>query len=105
MSIRTHQLETELIATKKQLDYTETQLQNEIQDKKRIIAEKDEIIFDLEEKIRNIRITYDSILHFTLDGFNEKLDLRKLEWENNSARLQTKNKNLLAELGLKIHDI
>jgi hypothetical protein len=105
MGIRIYQIETELNATKRQLDHTEQLLAQEIQDKKRIIQEKDEIIDDLEQKIRNIQITYDSIIQLTFDKFNEQLDTRKLEWENNSTKLQTKNKNLLAELGLKIHDI
>jgi hypothetical protein len=105
MAIKVHQVETELNITKKQLESVELQLQNEIRDKKRIIMEKDEIIGDLEEKIRNIRITYDSVIQLALDKFNENINIKKLEWENNSTRLQTKNKTLLAELGLKIHDI
>ena len=105
MAIKVHQVETELNATRKQLEATEQALQNEITDKKRLEREKNDIIFDLEEKIRNIRITYDSVIQLTLDRFNQNLDKKKLEWENNSTRLQVKNKNLLAELGLKIHDI
>lgn len=105
MAIKMHQLETELIATRKQLEATENHLQNEIQEKKRIVVEKDEKISELEQKINNIQITYDSVIHLTLDSFNQNIDRKKLEWENSSVQLQTKNKILLAELGLKIHDI
>lgn len=105
MSIKMHQLETELVATKRQLESTEHQLQNEIVEKKRIVQEKDDKISDLEQKIQNVQITYDSIIQITLDNFNQKIDRKKLSWENKSIQLQTKNKTLLAELGLKIHDI
>jgi CRISPR/Cas system CMR subunit Cmr6 (Cas7 group RAMP superfamily) len=105
MAIKVYQVESELNLTKRLLESTENQLQNEIQDKKKIIIAKDEIIDDLKQKINNIQMTYDSVIQLTLDKFNQNLNLKKLEWENNSTRLQTKNKTLLAELGLKIHDI
>lgn len=100
-----HQLESELNATRRKLEKTEQLLQDEIQDKKRITEEKDEKINELEQKIINFQTGYDSIIQLTLDSFNLKLDEKKLKWENKSAELQTKNKILLAELGLKIHDI
>lgn len=103
--LKMHQLETELIATRRQLEATEAELEREKREKKRIIAEKDEKIMDLEQMIENIQITYDSIIQLTMDGFNQNLDNVKFKWENKSVQLQTKNKILLAELGLKIHDI
>ena len=105
MAIKMHQLESELISTRHQLEATENKLDEEIKDKKRIIFEKDEKINDLEQKIHNIQITYDSVMSLTLDNFNLNLDKKKLAWEKSSVQLQTKNKILLAELGLKIHDI
>ena len=105
MAIKMHQLEGELISTRHQLEATENKLDEEIKDKKRIIFEKDEKINDLEQKIHNIQITYDSVMSLTLDNFNLNLDKKKLAWEKSSVQLQTKNKILLAELGLKIHDI
>ena len=105
MTIKIHQLETELVATRKQLETTEALLQQEIQDKKKISMEKDDRISDLEQKLKNFQVGYDSIFQSTFDEFTKNLNAKKLTWENKSAQLQTKNKLLLAELGLKIHDI
>lgn len=105
MNNKIHQLENELIATRKQLEITETLLQQEIQDKKKITMEKDDRIMDLEQRLVNFQIGYDNILKSTFDEFSKKLNDKKYTWENKSAQLQTKNKLLLAELGLKIHDI
>ncbi|RNA33883.1 coiled-coil domain-containing protein [Brachionus plicatilis] len=105
MNNKIHLLETELIATRKQLEKTESLLQQEIQDKKRITMEKDDRIMDLEQRLVNFQTGYDNILKSTFDDFSKRLNEKKFSWENKSAQLQTKNKLLLAELGLKIHDI
>ena len=105
MAIKMHQLETELASTKKVLDKTEGFLAQEIEEKKRVIKEKDHVITDLNQRIDNIQIKYDSTISSTLDKFIMNLNQRKILWEEKSERLQTKNKILLAELGLKIHDI
>jgi hypothetical protein len=51
----------------------------QIQDKKKIIIAKDEIIDDLKQKINNIQMTNDSVIQLTLDKFNQNLNLKKLE--------------------------
>lgn len=104
-AIKTHQLETELLSTRKQLETALAELDFERRDKKRIMQEKDDKIMDLEQKIENIQIAYDSVIEISMDTFSQRLDEVKLEWENKSAHLQTKNKTLLAELGIRIHDI
>jgi len=105
LDVKIDQLNSELKRTKKQLEQTEAQLQHEIAERKRIVTEKDDKIWDLEQKISNMQIAYDGIMQFTLDNFNDKINVKKADWENRSLKLQTKNKVLLAELGLKIHDI
>lgn len=93
------------MSTRKQLEATQAELDHERKEKKKLMQEKDERIMDLEQKIENIQIAYDSVIQITLDGFNQSLSRVKSNWENKSAQLQTKNKNLLAELGIRIHDI
>lgn len=105
MAIKMHTIEAELVNTRRQLDQTELKLQEEIKDKQHVIEMKNEKINDLEMKIKNIQLMYDSIIHITLDNFNAKIEVKKLEWEDKSIQLQTKNKKLLAELGVNIHDI
>ena len=105
MEIKMHMLESELNATRKTLEATENKLAHEILEKKDIIEKKDEKIEELEQKVKKIQIAYESVINLTLDTFNTNLDKKKLTWENSSIQLQTKNKKLLAELGLRIHDI
>jgi len=69
------------------------------------MKEKDDKIVYLEQTIRNIQVTYDSVIQLSFDTFHLKLNETKPTWENKSAQLQTKNKTLLAELGFRIHDI
>jgi hypothetical protein len=105
MTIKMHNLESELVNTQRQLEATEKKLEEEIKEKNTIIQEKNEKISDLEQKIANIQIMYDSIISLTLDNFNQNIEKKKLSWEDKSIQLQTKNKKLLAELGVNIHHI
>ena len=105
MEIKTHQLEGELLATRRKLDTAETSLQREIAERRRIAKQKDETIAELNEQNTKIQTTYDSIIQLTLDSFLQNLEIKKQSWEERSESLQIKNKLLLAELGLKIHDI
>lgn len=91
--------------TKKHLEATLAELEHERREKERISKEKDIRIMELEQKVDNIQIAYDSVIQLTLDTSIQSLDLIKLGWENKSAHLQVKNKKLLGELGLMIHDI
>ena len=105
MSIKTHTLEAELNATRKKLELAEQLIKKQEQEKEAIVREKDDQISDLNEKNRKCEITYDSIIQLTLDNFLQKLEIVKTEkWEPYSYSLQEKNKVLLAELGLKIHE-
>ena len=105
MGLKIHSLENELNATKKNLENCEETLKQVLIEKKEIIEEKDEKISNLQQKIESIEIAYDSIIHANLDNFIESLGKAKETWESNSIQIQTKNKKLLTELGLYIHDI
>ena len=105
MGLKIHALESELNATKKSLDNCESALQQTLIEKKQIIEEKDEKINELQRKIESIEIAYDNIIHSNLDNFIESLSKTKVKWETNSIHIQAKNKKLLTELGLNIHDI
>ena len=84
---------------------TRQELDNERREKERIIVEKDEVIAELTTRVLNIQKAYDSVIDMTFDVFEKQLLGRKTSWEEKSAQLQAKNKILLAELGLRIHDI
>lgn len=105
LGLKIHTLESELNITKKNLDSVETELEKEIIDKKRIVEEKDERINELQRKIENLETAYDSIIHNNLDNFIKNLHAARESWETSSVSIQAKNKKLLAELGLNIHDI
>lgn len=91
--------------TRKQLEATQLELENERRDKDRMCREKDEMIAELNLRVLNIQKAYDSVIDMTFDTFEQRMMGFKLGWEEKSAQLQAKNKNLLAELGLRIHDI
>lgn len=105
MQHKQHQLESELNQTRRKLEDNENQLKNLNEEKKIMLKEKNDLIDDLREKNRRIQDTYDSIIQSTFDKFVENLNLKKSSWEYQGEQLQKKNKDLLAELGLKIHDI
>ena len=106
MAIKTHNLEAELFATKQRLESTEESLRVEREEKESMCTQKNIKIDELNEANRTIQVTYDSILQLTLDNFLQNLELKKEQkWEPASEGLQKKNKLLLAELGMKIHDI
>lgn len=100
-----HQLETELNLTRKTLEKTQQDLEHERSEKKRIQKEKDDLIFELENWIKKLEINCDSTIDKTFNDFNLKLNTSKQEWNKKAAELQAKNKMLLAELGIAIHDI
>ena len=89
----------------KQLEATQIELENERKDKERMSREKDEMIAELTMRVLNIQKAYDSVIDMTFDTFEQKMIGFKSSWEEKSAKLQVKNKILLAELGLRIHDI
>jgi hypothetical protein len=105
MQVKERQIELECAITQRKLNETQTKLEHEIAEKLRIKREKEEKIEELEQNISQIRIMYDSIITSTFDTFIENLNEKKSTWEDTSIQVQTKNKILLAELGLKIHDI
>jgi hypothetical protein len=105
MGIKTHQLEAELFATRKKLEAAENLLKNRDEENKKINEEKDALIAELYEKNEKIQTIYDNIIQLTLDKFVQNLEIKKKSWEKTSENLQVKNKLLLSELGLKIHDI
>jgi len=105
MQLKQHHLESELATTHKKLDECENSLKNINEEKKRMLQEKNEIISELNQKNEKIQLTYDSIIQLTMDKFVENLNIKKKTWEYDGEQLQIKNKILLAELGLKIHDI
>ena len=105
MYVKMHNLETELMVTRNHLEVTESRLAQEQREKKQMLEAKNEKIAELESKINNLQIIYDSIVDLTLTGFNRNLDAKRSTWEDNSVQLQTKNKKLLAELGVNIHYI
>ena len=105
MQLKHHQLETELYLTRRKLEESENFLRNVNEEKLKILKEKNEMIEELHQKNEKIQLTYDSIIQLTLDSFIQNLSIKKKSWEYEGEKLQIKNKNLLAELGLKIHDI
>jgi hypothetical protein len=105
MQFKHQQLETELHLTRRKLDESENLLKNINEEKKKMLKEKNDTIDELNQKIDKIQLTYDSIIQLTLDSFIKNLSLKKQTWEYEGEKLQVKNKILLAELGLKIHDI
>lgn len=105
MAVKTHTLEAELSATRKKLELAEELIKKQEEEKAATVREKDDQIAELDEKNRKCQITYDSIIQLTFDNFIQKLEIVKAEkWEPHSYQLQEKNKILLAELGLKIHE-
>jgi len=105
MSMRIYQLETELGRTRTQLSTTETELKKSYEDRDRIVKEKDNEIVDLKIKIDQMEQAYENVLREALDNLMHKLDLAKEKWENQSAMIQTKNKQTLLEFGLNPLDI
>jgi hypothetical protein len=105
MCLKIHYLENELNATKKNLENCEDTLKQVLIEKKQIIEEKDDVISTLQQKIGSIEIAYDNIINTSLDNFIKTLSHTKEAWEANSITIQAKNKKLLTELGLYIHDI
>jgi hypothetical protein len=106
MAIKTHNLEAELQITRKRLEQTEDLLKRSEEEKREIIRQKDEQIADLNEKNRKCETTYDNIIQLSLDSFIQRLEIVKQDkWEPAIYGLQERNKVLLHELGLKIHDI
>jgi hypothetical protein len=105
MQLKQHNLESELTITRKKLDECENSLKNVNEEKKRMLQEKNEMISELNQKNEKIQLTYDSIIQLTMDKFVENLNIKKKTWEYDGEQLQIKNKILLAEMGLKIHDI
>lgn len=91
--------------TREKLLKTQKELEDERLARLNMCKEKDEIISELETRVKNIQIAYDSIIDISFDTFQKNMVGFKLGWEEKSAELQVKNKNLLAELGLRIHDI
>lgn len=104
MQHKQHQLESELNITLKKLEESEHLLKNINEENKRILHQKNEIIDELNLKNEKIQTTYDSVIQLTLDKFIQNLNIKKQSWEYQGEQLQIKNKTLLAELGLKIHD-
>ena len=98
MEIKMHMLESELKATINKLGETEIKLSDEIENKKILIETKNEEIEELEQKVKNIIVAYDSVISSHLNTFNVKLDERKSSWQNKNTQLQPMNKELLAEL-------
>jgi hypothetical protein len=105
MGLKIHTLENELNVTKRNLENCEDALQETVIEKKKMLEEKDEKISELQSKIESIEMAYDSIIQTNLDNFIGSLNKAKTNWETNSIKIQAKNKKLLAELGLNIHDI
>jgi len=105
MSMRIYQLETELGRTRTQLSTTEAELKKSYEDRERIVKEKDNEIVDLKIKIDQMEQAYENVLREALDNLMHKLDLAKEKWENQSAMIQTKNKQTLLEFGLNPLDI
>lgn len=103
--IKIHNLESELNATRKQLDDNEQQLKKMTLNSQQLIAEKDERINELQRKIENMEVAYESIIHNTFDSFIENLNESKNKWSKSNVELQAKNKKLLTELGFNVHDL
>lgn len=98
IEIKMHMLESELKATRKKLDETEIKLSEEIEDKKAITETKDAEIEELEQKVKNIIVAYQSVISSHLNTFNVRLDEKKYSWQNLNTELQPKSRELLAEL-------
>jgi len=105
MGLRIHQLETELGRTRTQLSSTQAELKQSYEDRERIVKEKDNEIVDLKMKIDQMEQAYENVLREALDTLMHKLDLAKEKWEDQSAMIQTKNKQTLLEFGLNPLDI
>jgi tRNA/tmRNA/rRNA uracil-C5-methylase (TrmA/RlmC/RlmD family) len=103
--IKIHNLESELNAVRKQLDDNEQKLKTMSLNSKQIINEKEERINDLQRKIENMEIAYESIIHNTFDSFIENLNESKTKWSKSNTEVQAKNKKLLTELGFNVHDL
>jgi len=101
-----HELESELLATRKKLEETEAALRREREEKSAMSAAKDSLISELTEKNRKCQQYNDSILQMALDEVIGGVEAKKrASWEKSCDSLQARNKVLLAELGLRIHDI
>jgi hypothetical protein len=98
IEIKMHMLESELKATRKKLDETEVKLADEIENKKAITETKNEEIEELEQKVKNIIVAYESVISSHLNEFNVRLDEKKPSWQNINTELQPKSRELLAEL-------
>jgi hypothetical protein len=105
MGSKLHNLEADLVCVRKQYEDTSNALNMANIERKRITVEKDERINELQLKVQNLEIAYDSIIHLNLNRFIEDLNKAKAQWETIGASIQVRNKRLLAELGLNSHDI
>ncbi len=106
MAFKVHELESELLATRKKLEETEAALRREREERSAMSAAKDSLISELTEKNRKCQQYNDSILQMALDEVIGGVEAKKrASWEKSCDSLQARNKVLLAELGLRIHDI
>lgn len=105
MGLRIHQLEAELGRTKTQLSSTEAELKKSYEDRARMLEERENEIMDLKLKIDSMEQAYENILREALDSLMNKLDIAKDNWEQQSAKIQAKNKQTLLEFGLNPLDI
>ena len=81
-------------------------MKRERDEKSAISAAKDGLISDLTEKNRKCQQYNDSILQMALDEVISRVEVKKkASWEKQCESLQSRNKVLLAELGLRVHDI
>ncbi|XP_005107500.1 coiled-coil domain-containing protein 153 [Aplysia californica] len=105
MGLRIHQLETELGRTRTQLSSTEAELRKSYEDRKKMMEERENEIVDLKLKIDSMEQAYENVLREALDTLMQKLDVAKGQWEEQSAMIQTKNKQTLLEFGLNPLDV
>uniref|UniRef100_A0A3B4GMU1 Dynein regulatory complex protein 12 n=1 Tax=Pundamilia nyererei TaxID=303518 RepID=A0A3B4GMU1_9CICH len=91
-------LEQEVSQLKEDL-LSQEELSKEKSERKQEEQEKDVIIADLRQKLDNMS-DYEKILHETLDSLSSQLSATRQGWEDESATLHQKYKELLSEFGL-----
>ncbi|XP_019903369.1 coiled-coil domain-containing protein 153 isoform X3 [Esox lucius] len=85
--------------------HCQEKLSAERKEREQMQQEKDATIAELQNKLDNMEIDYEKILHDTLDSLTSNLAKARLQWEKESMSSHQQYKELLFDFGLNSMDI
>uniref|UniRef100_A0A6Q2ZKF6 Dynein regulatory complex protein 12 n=1 Tax=Esox lucius TaxID=8010 RepID=A0A6Q2ZKF6_ESOLU len=105
MTMKVKRIGEEVTLLREQLVHCQEKLSAERKEREQMQQEKDATIAELQNKLDNMEIDYEKILHDTLDSLTSNLAKARLQWEKESMSSHQQYKELLFDFGLNSMDI